>query len=212
MSLLQQAKKFGVKRFVPSEFTVSLKNINCETEDPLLTSRIRFRGELEKSGVKGLFIHTGLFYDSYFDIIKRGGMYFGTKPDQKVDLTFIEDAALYIAEVVANPNSVGEFNFAAEELTPLEIADMVKSIYGDFEMKQVGDYQDLRQKALDFKKEGKFIEATYYLYALHALDGSGKMQKIDNSKFGNISPMGMEEFLKGVGKCWFSKEGERPTV
>jgi len=130
-------------------------------------------------------------------------MFFGDNFDQKLDLTHISDAAKFIANVVSDPDRVGEFRFAAEQLTPREIADLVKKYYENIEIKKFGSLDDLIEKTMEFKKQGKFVEATYYMYAMHALDGSGKFDSIDNSKFQNIKPLGLEDYIRDGGKKWF---------
>ncbi|GES90308.1 hypothetical protein RCL_jg13422.t1 [Rhizophagus clarus] len=56
---LVAAKEASVKRFIPSEF-----GNGCKTPDHLIDEgKIKFREELEKSGLEYTYIHTGLFYE-----------------------------------------------------------------------------------------------------------------------------------------------------
>jgi nucleoside-diphosphate-sugar epimerase len=196
MALLEEGKISGVKRFIPSEFNVDLKNLG-QSEDPLLTYRMRFRDELKKSGLNSLVINVGLFYDTFLSLSSEGICYFGENFNQKMDMISATDAAKFIAEVASDPNRSGEFKFAAEQISPSEIQEILQKVFGNtLTVKKAGSFDDLRKKAAQLKQEGKVKEATNHLFALHAFDGSGKFSDINNNMFNNISPIHLEDYLK----------------
>lgn len=196
MALLQEAKVSGVQRFVPSEFNVDLKNLGNK-EDPMITYRMRFRDELQKSGLKSLVVNVGLFYDTFLNLSKEGLCYFGEDNNQKMDMISATDASKFIAEVVSDPNRIGEFKFAAEQISPQEIQGIVQKVFGDkLTVKKAGSIEDLRKRAEQLKQEGKNKEASNYLFALHAFDGSGKFSNINNEMFKKVSPISLEDYLK----------------
>jgi len=65
--------------------------------------------------MQGLYLNFGLFYETYINLCKDGDLYYyGNLTDLKIDMTSRWDAAEYIAELVADPNRTGEFNFAGD--------------------------------------------------------------------------------------------------
>jgi len=196
MNLLQEAKRVGVQRFVPAEFMVDLKKISKD-EDPLLSYRLRFRDEVKKSGLKYCFINVGMFYDTYFGLCKDYLCYFGNNTHQKMDMISATDASKYIVAVISDPNRTGEFNFAAEEVSAFDIAGAIRDVWGgSVDIERKGDFDCLRKIAMEYKQQGNLKEATNSLIALHAFDGSGKLSQLDNSKFTDITPISLVDYLK----------------
>jgi len=59
-----------------------------------------------------------------------------------------------------------------------------------------GELEDLKKSSSTLKNQGRYKEALDNLILLHAFDGSGKMDKLDNQKFSHIKPFTLEDYLR----------------
>ena len=129
--LAEDAVKNGVKRFVPSDFSLSVDKAK-EGEHPFLDSRIKFRKYLETTPVKGLHVTLGVFTQTFFFFMTRlfPGLHYYHNPDQKIDFTTYEDTAKFVAAALVDENRTGDHYFSVNALTINQIAEIYNQIRG----------------------------------------------------------------------------------
>jgi len=195
--LAEDAVKNGVKRFVPSDFSLSTDRIQ-EGEHPFLTSRIKFRKYLETTPVKGLHVTLGIFTETFFFFKTRmfPGLHYYQSPDQKIDITTYEDTAKYVAAAVAKPDRVGDLRIHGDELSINEIAAIYKKVTGkDVKPENRGSIEDLKKSIEELRKKD-FFRSILLTYEIFMFDGRGKLESVDNAEFPEIQPTHLEDYIK----------------
>jgi len=196
MNLLNDGVKNGLKRFVPAAYLADISKTSTKEDDPILSYRNRFVDELKKTNVKGLFIYTGMFMETYFELFRDELGYWGDK-SQRLDLISREDAAKFIVSAVSDPDMTGEVYVTGVQMSVEEMAQTLQKVRGkSIPVKNLGSIEDLRKEADKMRKEGKLHDSMKYFYALHSFDGKGKMTSLQNNKFPNVKPLNLETFLQ----------------
>jgi nucleoside-diphosphate-sugar epimerase len=197
MNLLNDGIRNGLKRFVPASYLADLSKTFGKEDDPILSYRNRFVDELKKTNVKGLFIYTGMFMETYFELFRTGELGYWGEESQKIDLISRSDAARFIITAVSDPDKSGEVYVTGVQMTVRDVADTLKKVRGkEITVKKLGGIEELRKEADKLRKEGNLHDAMKYLYALHSFDGKGKLTSIQNNQFPNVKPMNLENFAQ----------------
>jgi len=194
-NLLDDALKNGVKRFVPSDFSFDIFNMNLG-EHYFTDQRLKFRILLDNSGILPLHVSNGFFMEAYFYLNPDKFSYW-ENIDQKIDLTMQEDVGKYVAAAVSNPNRWGDLKIVGDEKSTREIVEIFNKITGkNFKAVNQGTIEDLINFSKEMKKQGKLYESIQSGYAIPVYSGKGKILKKDNNEFPDIKPITVEEFVK----------------
>ena len=188
LAILNDAIENGVKRFIPSDFSFDYSKIQ-EDEHPVIGNNIRFRRELEKSSVKGLFIHNGYFTEKFF-LHHQNGVTYWESMDQKVAFIAYEDVARYVAAALAKPDKIGDLRIAADQITIREACGIYDVIRGtNIQLQTLGNLADLYKAIGKANAKGETKKALILNYQIFVSDGRGALDSLDNDEFPEIKPL-----------------------
>jgi nucleoside-diphosphate-sugar epimerase len=233
--ILEDAIKHQVKRFVPSDYSMDVSQIQ-EGQHELTDQRKKFRKEIEKysSKIKSLHINQGLFMETLMSFVNVSGgrpFYWGDNIDQKIDLTSYADLARFIACAVSNPDRCGDMLIRGDELNTKKICDVYFKVTGEkVEPVRLGSIDDLKNRIKegkkklqearsrgeihqlshisDFTSKDYLMDAMILPYQLFLFEGKGKLEKIKNDEFPKIKPEDFEQFLRNHPEMRFKKKEE----
>jgi len=219
--LLNDAIHNGVRRFVPSDFSLDYTQVPDGGHE-LSQQRRTFRKALQATSIQGLHIHVGWFIETYIwtmNYMGKGLGYWGFNPDQKLDFSTFPDVAKYIAAAVAQPERAGDLYLCtAGELSTNEVAHTYSQVVSEtIQPIRLGTFDELREIQsetkkvyLDRKAKGEIglirhindmAEPDYFWgiflgYQYFLFRGIGKLPQNDIKEFPEIKPVSFEEFLK----------------
>ncbi|GBB86963.1 hypothetical protein RclHR1_13400004 [Rhizophagus clarus] len=102
--LLAAAKEASVKRFIPSEFASGYKTV----DHVMYEDKIKFREELERSGLEYTYIHTGLFQEFLgsfgFNVKNKKAKFYGDG-NTRIPTTSLPDVGKYTVETLKIPEA-----------------------------------------------------------------------------------------------------------
>lgn len=129
--LIDAAKQEGVKRFIPSDYSVDYRKLDYGDNDNLDMRKQVFE-YLQQSGLEYTLILNGAFMDNVgtpympqFDLEHQTFQYWGDS-DTPLDFTTTDDTAKYVAEAVTDP---GLANTALEVAGEVLTAKQLKAAY-----------------------------------------------------------------------------------
>jgi nucleoside-diphosphate-sugar epimerase len=194
-ALLKDGLENGVKRFVPSDFSLDYKKLQKD-EHALLKQRIQFREELEKTNVKGLHVFNGVFMETFFTIVDKDGFWYWGDPNRKINLISMHDVARFVAQAVRDPNLCGDVMVTSEEISIKELRETYNHITGrNEELKNMGTLSDLRDCIKKFKQEGDLHSALKLGYFYLIFGEDTLIKDWMNNKFPMVKSMTVEEYL-----------------
>ena len=233
--ILEDAIKHQVKRFVPSDYSLNISQIQ-EGQHELTDQRKKFRKEIEKysSQIKSLHIYQGIFMETYMSTANAFGgrpFYWGDNIEKKLDLTSYGDLARFIACAVSNPDRCGDMYVRGDELSTKKICDFYFKVTGDkVEPVRLGSIDDLKKRInegkkklqearskgeapqlshiSDFTSKDYLIDALLLPYQLFLFEGQGKLEKINNDEFPKVKAEDFEQFLRNHPELRFTRKEE----
>lgn len=203
--LLLAAKVAGVKRFIPSDFSLDMFGVK---KGQINTSDLRREfaeiAEKERGDIEVVHILNGGFLDKkvlfgFINIInvKEQKAYVWGDGEQPIDHTTYVDTAKYTAEVAIDEKSVpSSLRFAGTTLSFNGMVDAYEKETGKkLEVVKLGSLKDLDAKIAEIKEQGKQNEYLPMMYYRAQLNGSGKAEKLDNDRYPSIRPMSFREYV-----------------
>ena len=144
-NLIDAAKQQGVKRFIPSDYSVDYRKLDYGDNDNLDKRKEVFE-YLQHSGLEYTLVLNGAFMDNVgtpympqFDLEHQTFQYWGDG-DTPLDFTTTDDTAKYIAEAVSDPDLAN---------TALEVAgDVLTDCQAVESCLRTGDGQHINRKTL----------------------------------------------------------------
>jgi nucleoside-diphosphate-sugar epimerase len=196
MNLLQDAVRNGVKRFVPSDYGIDYSKID-KNENAQLNYRLRFREELKKTNVRGLFIQVGLYMETLMLVHDKNALAVYEDSDRRYNLTSLKDTARYVVEAVKDPNRTGDLRISGDFLSIQEISDKYEKIRGKkMNLKKTSDFKTLDKMIEDARKIDNQFESTMLSFASPVFHGRGIFSDFNNSSFPSITPTRFEDWLR----------------
>lgn len=207
LNLIEAAEAKGVKRMIPSDYSVDYRKLDWG-DNYNLDMRKKVFQALKQSQLDYTLILNGCFteilFGSFLEVFDfdTGTFSYWGEGETLCDVTTTDDTAKYVAEAIADPEMSN---------TALEIAGDVLS------MKQViATYENVTGKTLTKKHLGSvedlkaWIEKTIpnasspydYLpkqYLLAMVSGKGKLDAISNSRYPHITPTRVNEYIRQAG-------------
>jgi nucleoside-diphosphate-sugar epimerase len=202
--LLAAAEAAGVKRMIPSDFSADISQLDIE-DNYNLGLRKKFDGSFGNSSVAPTSVFCGGFLDvvlsQRFPTVdwEKGVCRVWGDGNQPLDYTAISDVALYTAAVAVDSNMTGKSLFVAgSSLTARELARTLESATGrTFQSQSLGTLEQLRSLIEEKKRAAKNPwEWISLQYAWVGASGKGKLPRVDNSKYPEIKPLTVEEFVR----------------
>jgi uncharacterized protein YbjT (DUF2867 family) len=202
--LLAAAEAAGVGRMIPSDFSIDISRLDYE-DNYNLGLRKKFGESFRASSVAPTPVYCGGFLDTVlsprFPTVdwEKGIVRYWGDGNQPIDSTAISDVAVYTAAAATDPEMSGRpLRVAGSSLTGKELANALGSATGRrFEAQSLGTLQQLRQLIEEKKKTAKNPwEWLSLQYAWCSASGKGKLQALDNSRYPEIRPLTVEEYVR----------------
>jgi len=197
-NLLEDAERNGVKRFVPSDFSLEIWNIP-RGRHFFMEQRLQFKELLDKSKVKGLHFTNGMFMETYFWMANQYGFSYWGDINQKFDLTSEEDVGKFVIAAVRDKNRVGHVKVSGAEVSTKEVVDTYNLVLNKKESaKYMGSIEELKTKVKELRDQGKIFDSIQMGYCIPLYDGSGKIKDKMNSQFPSVKVTSLEDFIKST--------------
>jgi uncharacterized protein YbjT (DUF2867 family) len=206
-NLLDVAEQLGVKRFIPSDYSVDY--FNCDLGDNVnLDLRKEFAGILMKRKVPYTFVMNGIFMEVLFT---RWGTVFNFEDgifgywgdgETAIDITLTDDAASFVVNAALDPDMHNQkLRVAGDVQTYKDIYQLFNMITGqNIKPKSLGSIQELEQHIINLKGEATSPE--HYLplqYHYVMVTGKGKLDPLDNDRYPEIMPVSLKEYIQKMG-------------
>jgi uncharacterized protein YbjT (DUF2867 family) len=202
--LLAAAEAAGVRRMIPSDFSVDISRLDYE-DNYNLGLRKKFDESFAKSPVAPTSVYCGGFLDTVlsprFPTVdwEKGVLRFWGDGNHQHDYTAISDVALYTAAVATDPEMTGRpLYVAGSSLTAHEFRRALELATGrTFQAQSLGTVEQLRSLIEEKKRTAKNPwEWLSLQYAWVGVSGKGKLQRLDNARYPEIRPVTVEEFVR----------------
>lgn len=204
-NLIDAAKAQGVKRFIPSDYSVDYRKIDYGDNDNL-DMRKEVLSYLQQSGLEYTLILNGAFMDNIgtpyaaqFDLDNGTFEYWGDG-EMPLDYTTTDDTAKYVAQAVSDPDLANTaLEVAGEVLTMKQLLAAYQEATGKkLQEKRLGSVEDLKawidQKKPSAKSPVEYIPQQYE-YVM--VSGKAKLDNIQN-RYANIEPLTVRQYLESV--------------
>jgi nucleoside-diphosphate-sugar epimerase len=206
-NLIAAADDAGVRRFVPSDFSVDYFKIGAD-ENFNLAMRKQVVPLFEGRRIRPMHILIGAFMDTmldprspFIDWQRSELPYFGDGL-QQCDFTSIADAARYVAAACADPVAPEVLRFAGDVLTMPQFAASVSRAYGRcINPISWGSVTDLA--ALIADKQRTAVDPWEWIalqYHHNMVSGRAKLDPLDNERYPEIRPETVEDFARRSGE------------
>ena len=200
-NLIDAAKQQGVKRFIPSDYSVDYRKLDYGDNDNLDKRKEVFE-YLQHSGLEYTLVLNGAFMDSIaymplFDLEHQTFQYWGDG-ETPMDFTTTDDTAKYVAEAVSDSSLV---NMALEVAGDTLTAKQLRAAYGEatgtkLTEKQLGSVPEFQAWITAKKASASSLEEyVYHQYIYAMVSGKGKLDRIENDRYPQIKPMTVRQFL-----------------
>ncbi|MBN1207443.1 MAG: aromatic alcohol reductase [Myxococcaceae bacterium] len=203
LQLLEAAKRNGVRRFIPSDYSVDFFKLK-PGDNAFLDYRIRVAEAVQKSGLEHTSVLNGAFtevllapffgaYDS-----QAGRLSFWGDGETEVDMSTTDDTARYTAEAALDPRAANtHFEVAGDVLTLRGVARVLEEATGrKVEAVSKGSVEELgrwiSEKRTTATSVFEYVPAQYQ-WAM--VSGKGKLRNLVNNRYPHIQPVTLRQFL-----------------
>lgn len=204
--LLQSARKAGVKRFIPSDYSLNMFNL---MPGQIITSDLKRQfaaiAETERGKVEvvhilsGGFLHKSVLFGflPIIDLAKKSAYVWGDGK-QLMDWTTYEDTALYTAEIAIDNRPIpGKFSIAGDVLSFEAIVRAYEIGSGKkLHVEHLGSLEDL-DACIEKLKANPANFHTYLplVYYRALLSGEGKLGKLMNDWYPRIHLTTLQQYV-----------------
>ncbi len=206
-TLLDAAVAAGVRRFMPSDYSVDYTKL-AEGENRNFDLRREFYNRIDKAPIEATSIFNGAFadilaYSVPFIDLKNKSIGYWDNPDWKIDITTMDDTAAYIADVAMDKSTPRKLLIAGFQISPKELKQLAEEVFGtSFTLTNLGSVADLAAK--NKKERAAHPEGEKEVYAswqgsqyLHSMF-SAHHDHLDNDRYPGIKWMGAKEVLSAI--------------
>jgi uncharacterized protein YbjT (DUF2867 family) len=203
-NLIDVAKQQGVKRFIPSDYSVDYRKVDYGDNDNL-DMRKEVLSYLLQSGLEYTLILNGAFmnnigtpYTAQFDLDNSVFEYWGDG-ETPLDFTTTDDTAKYVAEAVSDPDLANTaLEVAGEVLSNKQLLAAYEEATGKkLQVKHLGSVADLKAWIEQKKPSANSpIEYIPQQYEYVMVSGKGKLDNIQNSRYPHIKPLTVRQYLQ----------------
>lgn len=203
VALAEAAHRNGVRRILPSDFSIDLFQM-APDQHVWLGSRRRADERIASIGIGHLHVLNGAFMEVFlahffgvFDLEKGTAAYWG-KGDQKMDLTTTDDTALYVAEAVLDRGLPdGKFEIAGDAVTIREAIGAVNEARGrPLSVTRIGSTVELAAWIARTKATAQSpVEYGPAQYQFAMETGGAKLTNLVNSRYPHIRPRSFRDYL-----------------
>ena len=199
--LIDVAKQQGVKRFIPSDYSVDYRKLDYGDNDNLDKRKEVFE-YLQHSGLEYTLVLNGAFMDMItyiplFDLEHQTFQYWGDG-EMPLDFTTTDDTAKYVAEAVSDPGLANmALEIAGDTLTPKQLKATYEEATGtQLTEKQLGSIPEMKAWIANKKASASSVEEyVYHQYMYAMVSGKGKLDRLQNDRYPHIKPLTIKQFL-----------------
>jgi uncharacterized protein YbjT (DUF2867 family) len=206
MALLEAAKRHGVRRFIPSDYSGYFFGLDYG-DNVFLDMHKRFAETLQTSSVgysivlSGGFIEVALGKTGVFNFKEGTAAFWGTGSEQ-VDLTSKPDVAKLVAEVVFDDRAHNQVvQYAGESTSYRGIAKDFEALTGrSMQMSSRGDVADLERWIAERKAAARSpMEYVFAQYQYGSVSGKTALPgPLWNDRYPDLRPKSVKDILASV--------------
>ena len=209
--LLRAARDAGVRRFIPSDYSLDLFKvkpghiITSEWRRQFATVADEERGDVEVVHVlNGGFLDRGVLFGfiRVIDVEKQTAYVWGDGK-QPMDWTTYADTARYVAEVAVDERPVpSAFKIAGDDLDFEGIVRAYEAGSGKkLRIERLGSMEDLDARIDQLQKANPTDLRAYLplMYYRSVLNGEGKLDELMNDRYPSIRPITVREYVAQEG-------------
>jgi len=205
-NLIEAAEQAGVRRFIPSDFSVDYFKIDA-SENFNLAMRKQVAPLFANRRVRPIHVLIGAFMDTMLDPRapfidwKNGVLPFFGDGVQPCDFTSVADAARYVAAACADPEAPEVLRVVGDVQSIPQFAESISHAYGlRIEPKMQGSVDDLvrliAEKQTTAANPWEWIALQYHH---NMVSGRAKLHPLDNARYPDIHPESVEQFARRTG-------------
>lgn len=203
--LLQAARAQGVRRFIPSDYTVDIFKL-AEWDNLSSDWRRHFAemADAERGDVEVVHVMAGCFMDrpilfgylGAFDL-EHGNAYLWGNGDQPIDLTTYADTARYVAEVASDDNALpSQLNLVGDVQTFHEIVTAYEQATGQqlnvMEQGSLADLDSRIHQIVEANPQSPWAAIPLMAYRSML---KGKLSPLHNERYPQIRPTTLQEYI-----------------
>ena len=203
-NLLAAAESAGVKRMIPSDFSVDITRLDYDDN-----YNLGLRKTFDETFARSRVAPTSVFCGGFLDVVlsprfptvdwEKGTLRYWGDGNQALNYTAISDVALYTAAAAIDPEMTGKpLQVAGNTLTAREFHRALERASGNrLEAQSLGTLDQLRTLIDEKKKTAKNPwEWISLQYAWCGASGKGALLHLDNSRYPEIKPVTVEQFVR----------------
>jgi nucleoside-diphosphate-sugar epimerase len=194
--LLDAAIKFGVPRFIPSDYSIDFTKFPAG-ENRNLDLRRDFHTRLDKTSISATTIFNGVFADMLTGqmpliLFKLKRVLYWGDADQRMDFTTMDDTAAFTASAALDPSTPRFLRIAGDQLSARVLASVASEVTGKtFRLLRAGGLGILgvlikvaRTVAPGEKELYPAWQGMQYMRNM--FDGRAKLKPLDNDRYPGI--------------------------
>ncbi|MBZ4418594.1 aromatic alcohol reductase [Myxococcus sp. RHSTA-1-4] len=214
LRLLDAARRHGVMRFIPSDYSLDFFQAGAFEDSPLAMHR-QVAEAVVRSGVRHTFILCGTFMEvalsplaRVFDLERGHAAYWGTG-DEPFDLTAMADVARLVAEAVVDRRAENRtLEFTGDVVTVNEVSRVYEELRGHpLQRIYRGTLEDLRRHLA--REQSATDSSRDFLVQwglLEQLSGRGRLRHAARTEHARLHPVTVREYLQArlrpLGDPW----------
>jgi uncharacterized protein YbjT (DUF2867 family) len=201
LRLLAAAKRYGVRRFIPSDYSLDYFQLDYG-DNVFLDFRKRVAAAIEDSGVDHTFVLIGGFMEVMLQMgidLAQGRMSYWGTGDEPIDVSATSDVARWVAELVLDPRARNRrVQLAGDVVTTHSLAEDYQQLTGrKLELSRRGSVDDLKRWIEETKATARSpMEYVFGQYAWAQLSGKGKLRESMNDWYPDHRPTKMREAMR----------------
>jgi len=209
--LLEASRRAGVKRFIPSDFSYNIFGLaDGENIDTDWRRAFAQRADEIQDGIEVVHVLNGCLLDrrilfgflGAFDLASRKAYLWGDG-NAAMDFTTYEDTASFTAEAATDPNPLpSAFNVAGDILNFHQLIHAYEDASGKpLAVVRMGSLADLDAEIANRQRADPQNIFAYLplMYWRAMLNGKGKLGQLVNSRYPQIRPLTVREYVQQEG-------------
>ena len=215
--LLDAAIAAGVKRFIPSDYSLDFTKFSSG-ENRNLDLRREFHEYLDKTNISATTVFNGAFTDLITDqmpliLFKQKIVLYWGSADYRWNFTTVEDTAVYTANAALDSSTPRYLRIAGDQINPREIKIVTSEVTGEkFRLLRAGGKGLLgmiikiaRKLAPGEKELYPAWQGMQYMHNM--IDERSRVEKLDNDRYSDMHWTTVREVLINHQKLIAGKNG-----
>jgi nucleoside-diphosphate-sugar epimerase len=203
--LLDAAVEAGVRRFIPSDYSIDFTKLPSGTNRNLDLRR-EFHERLDEAPIAATSILNGMFTDlltgeAPMILFKFKRVVYWEDADQRLDFTTMDDAAAFTAAAALDASTPRILRIAGDQISAREMADAVGDVTGEnYHLFRAGGLGRLSMlikitRAVLFKSKALYPPWQGMQYFHNMFSGIPKLEPLDNDRYPGMKWTTVREFI-----------------